>query len=359
MSSEEITMKDVVAQLGLDCDMSKGQVYIACPMCAKNERQKKLNINFSKNVFRCNKCDVHGGPIAFWGMYRGLTDPKEIAKDYFKAAGKTEKVKTPAAKADAPASSYEEEVVASLEKRNAAYKALINETALSDSHLAALKKRGLSEETIIKNEYRSVQMFDLKKLAQKVQKEHGVVLDNVPGFYTEDGTWTLRKFQSGIMIPQRNGRGEIQGFQIRFDNPKGDCPRYISLSSRDMENGAPAHSYCHLARGKKGCKTVILTEGALKADVISDLTGYTVIAVPGVNSRKYLPDALKSLKWYGLEKVLIAFDMDKTTNVHVLNALERLKKEISSLGLEYCVLNWDEKYKGLDDYLYAKREALL
>ena len=351
--SDEITMKDVVFQLGIDCDTSKGQTYIVCPICAKNERQKKLNINFKKNVFRCNKCDISGGPIAFWGLYKGLSDPKEIAKDYFKTVKGSGKEKALPEK-KAPEEEYVEEYVAPVEKRDLAYRALLTETTLSQKHREDLRKRGLSDDAITRNEYRSVPMYNLRKLAQKIQKEHGVILEGIPGFYTNDGAWELRKFKSGILIPQKNGKGQIQGFQIRFDEAREDSPRYISLSSRDMDNGSPAHAYCHLRPGKKGARTVILTEGALKADVISYYTGYSVLALPGVNSRKYLPAAIRDLKRFGLKKIVIAFDMDKKWNEHVLKALDGLKSELSEMDVDHSTLNWDENYKGFDDYLYNK-----
>lgn len=56
-------------------------VYVDCPFCG--DRRGKMNVNFVKNVWRCNYCDEHGGtmPLPNWS-YRllriiwreGLTD---------------------------------------------------------------------------------------------------------------------------------------------------------------------------------------------------------------------------------------------------------------------------------------------
>lgn len=34
-------------------------VYVDCPFCG--DRRGKMNVNFVKNVWRCNYCDEHGG----------------------------------------------------------------------------------------------------------------------------------------------------------------------------------------------------------------------------------------------------------------------------------------------------------
>lgn len=353
----KINIRDVVMHLGLDCDTTKGQVYIACPECAKNANQKKLNINFGKDVFRCNKCGRSGGPIALWGLYRHIADSKEAFKDYMKTI---ESGKPAAVRVSTPKKEPVPDVPsAEISVLDATYNALIRECSLSKAHLDSLKKRGLSEETILRNQYRSYPLHSLEKLAQKIQKENGCILQGIPGFYVNDkNIWQIREFKSGILIPQRNGKNQIQGFQIRFDEAGKDSPRYISLSTRDMKSGAPSHTYCHFRPGEKGCSKVILTEGALKADVISELSGYSVLAVPGVNSRSYLGDALESLKNYGLQEVLLAFDMDRNENVYVKKALENTEKEIEAAGFNYTVLCWDPAYKGLDDYLLAKKTSL-
>lgn len=101
---------------------------------------------------------------------------------------------------------------------------------------------------------------------------------------------------------------------------------------------------------------VILTEGPLKADIISQYTGLPVLAIPGVNAISLLERALYDLKNAGLRKILIAFDMDLYENIHVQNALDRLKNMLAAYRIPHSQLVWDKNYKGLDDYLVANKK---
>lgn len=39
-------------------------VYVDCPFCG--DRRGRMNVNFVKNVWRCNHCDAHGGMLALY-----------------------------------------------------------------------------------------------------------------------------------------------------------------------------------------------------------------------------------------------------------------------------------------------------
>lgn len=96
----------------------------------------------------------------------------------------------------------------------------------------------------------------------------------------------------------------------------------------------------------------IITEGALKGDIIARYLNRGVIAVAGVSSfptdfgqdlRKQLPE---------LKKVTIAFDTDYTRNPNVGGAMRRLQATLERAGLKVETVHWAEsKGKGLDDYL--------
>ena len=97
-----------------------------------------------------------------------------------------------------------------------------------------------------------------------------------------------------------------------------------------------------------------LTEGALKADVASVLSGGAMfIAVPGVNAAKCLPDTLSQLN---IKKVYEAFDMDKQVNNHVRKALKNIYNILNMYGIEVQTCTWNPWYKGIDEYfLYRKQ----
>ena len=60
---------------------------------------------------------------------------------------------------------------------------------------------------------------------------------------------------------------------------------------------------------------------------------------------------------YGLNEVMIAYDMDSETNKDVRAQLERLRGILNDIGIKHRTLRWNDKYKGLDDWLVESDEA--
>ena len=356
-----VTMQQAAELAGFSLDYGKAKTETTCPFCGK---PKKFRITITSNEFpegaaHCFRCGVHLTPIQMYAYALGLdfnSDEgiKEAAKNWYKSqrGQKTERQ---------PKKQLSEVKVMNIQSvdvenanvytRNATYTELLKLLTLKDCHHDNLIKRGLSEEIIKKNGYKS---FPTSKKCREIIVQNllqsGCVLEGVPGFYKGKDSWEMVDVGEGFLIPQRNGFGQIQGFQIRKDAGV----RYISLSTRDMEHGSPAHAVCHLARGEKGLHEIIITEGPLKADIIAYLTGYSVLAVPGVNSLSFIPQALKDLKEKGLVQVYIAYDMDIRTNEHVQKAEQKLKGILSALSIPYTTLYWDEEDKGLDDWAVKK-----
>ena len=103
-------------------------------------------------------------------------------------------------------------------------------------------------------------------------------------------------------------------------------------------------------------KVVTLTEGALKATVASILAGNKpFIALLGVKNQSQLPDECRWLKEHGTERINIAFDMDYKTNEVVKQALNDAIQTILAAGLTVNHQPWPPEYKGVDDYLAARR----
>ena len=42
-------------------------VYVDCPFCG--DRRGKMNVNFQKNVWRCNYCGKYGGMLALYAEF--------------------------------------------------------------------------------------------------------------------------------------------------------------------------------------------------------------------------------------------------------------------------------------------------
>lgn len=221
---------------------------------------------------------------------------------------------------------------------------------LSEEHRAKLTSRGLTDVQIDVNGYCSVPGPHFGRTVARLLSGHD--LRGVPGFYREQGQWQMVTPGPGFLIPVRDSQRRLRGFQVRRDE---GSPRYLWLSSASKPEGQSSGAPVHFAQPEliPAQRRVFVTEGALKADVISARLQAPVIGLPGVSTwprgfgrglRRRFPE---------LKTILLCFDSDFRTNEHVTKALFNLITELR-LAL-YCpaVLAWDEQFKGFDDYLVA------
>jgi conjugative relaxase-like TrwC/TraI family protein len=220
-----------------------------------------------------------------------------------------------------------------------------------------LAARDLDEKAIERHGYKSL---PTAASVHEVEKSfEGWDLTGVPGFYQEksEERWKLNinDWHSGFLVPVRNQEGRIEGFQIRRAEIKADEPRYVWLSSSSRDEGCSSGAPVHFRNVDQECVQVVITEGALKADIASNLlNGQSVLAVAGVQSfpedfgrrlKEQLPD---------LRQAVIAFDADAARNPNVQRALERLQGSLEAAGVDVRELKWEERQgKGIDDYLLA------
>ncbi|MBS5243525.1 DNA primase [Hungatella hathewayi] len=290
-------------QTSWDCD---------CPFCGK---EGKLNINLEKNVFRCNKCGEGGGQLQLYSKVYGLDRATacEQIKNYlgkgiqapeYESFKKTVKSKPEVIHADrAP-----DRVL------HQTYSTFLSMLTLSETHGKNLLERGLSMEQIQKNGYKSTPVFGFRKLTERLI-EAGCTVEGVPGFYQEeDGAWSIRfkRKCSGFLIPVRTIEGYIVGMQIRLDYPF-DHTKYIWLSSINDKMGTSSGSPIHFV-GNPRDEIVFLTEGPLKGDIASFLSGRSFACVPGVNQYANLPELIAQLKRLRVKMVYETYDMDKLLN---------------------------------------------
>ena len=360
--------------LHIQCDTRRNKTYIACPKCQsqKELRRKELKmfLNFDKDMYRCAKCGdkaslTEGGPVAFWMLMKGIDNPKDAAKDFYRQrdgipAEKRKEYKRPEPVPEKPP--------APIEVRDHTYRCLFKISRLSPKHREALKAvRCLSDQDIDRLGYKSTPR-DGKSAAAQLLKM-GCTLDGVAPFYKDkDGTWTMRLYKwPGVMMPKLNAKGQIQSVEVCMDpgkDGKFQGAKYLPFSSDMDSDGTPLpcgtgnRVFCHFRLGARGLQKVVLTEGVLKADIISTLSGYSVLSISGVNSQQYLPGALIGLSNVDIfQGVYIAFDNDFADNPHVQKALNKLKATMDSYGIPYKDISgdWPKEYKGLDDYLIAKK----
>ncbi len=349
---EKIHISDVISLLRLPYPKTgQSSYYVRCPCCDDDPRKEHLNINLVKDVFRCPRCGVSGGIFDLYSLYTGI--PRSEA---FKSISERLGVAGPASGYDRrepviPLKKADEYPINDVGIRNATYTALLAKLSLAKDHADNLLSRGLSERDIEQNGYKTTPVAGMRVLARQLQAE-GHYLSGVPGFYrNEDDEWAFVWEKRGILIPVRNRSGEIQGLQLRCDNVEHRKFRWVS--SAGQKDGCRAEGWIHVVG--KDYSQAILTEGPMKADVIHALTGKTVIAVPGVNALTKLREVLDELKTSGLQEIKTAFDMDFVVNPHVQAGYDALLSMLDTLGFRYGILLWDPQYKGLDDYIQAKK----
>jgi hypothetical protein len=196
-----------------------------------------------------------------------------------------------------------------------------------------------------------------------VRSTHPAII-GVPGFWKDEaGNLQLgnsRDYSSPLLvIPYRDDQGRIQACQLRLhrnDLRIGE-KRYRWLacpsSFRGASSGTPIH-FTFKSTDLTPGNPVIITEGALKADVLVSLRPKArVIAMSGVScSHAEIIEAARPCN------VLIAFDADYRTNPAVARQLAHLiavrEQDITIHRLKVTtrIVTW-QRYKGIDDAVLA------
>lgn len=240
-----------------------------------------------------------------------------------------------------------------------AYRTLLEHCGLSTAHRLALRRRGLLDAHIEHAGYASLERTGRAALARAIVSAVGE--DNarrVPGYILGgDGfdRWASIAGSPGLLVPCRDVHGRILGLQVRRDNPSPEQGKYAWLSSR-AQGGAGRSTFAHVPvfpswdRGE-----VVITEGPIKADVSTVLTGRFVVAIPGVSAWQRAVDLCAEVK---PRLAWVALDADLSINRHVRHALDQLRDGLTAAGIEYRVLRWPlSEGKGLDDLLLKHRDG--
>ena len=321
-------------------DRSLRQVHINCPFCG--DRRRRLYLYTDTNQFHCFNCRAHGNAVSLYARRTGLTYKNayhELLEDsvlHFPQPA----VQRPPEREPAP-----------LSQRDAVYRAMLGLLPLSEVHRAGLLARGLTDEAILQNGYRTLGYG--KELRDRIAAQLSARFDlnGIPGFFYSQSAWRMCAY-SGLLVPVRAADRRIQGVQIRRDN--ADRMKYAWMSSAGKPYGTGARSWIHVA-GDRNKKQAVITEGAIKGDVSSILTERSLfICLPGVNAISLLNDTLRELR---VTQVWEAFDMDKRCNPQVQAAVIRLRQEMKKAGIPCRMMAWDPAYKGIDDFLVRKRSA--
>lgn len=376
------TMDDVVVNL-LGLRTNKGfppanteSYRVLCPFCKKEHYT--LDVQRNKYIWSCQACGNTGGVLDLYrkvkyGEYTTMTN-KEALKEIMEYlhsesyAPVYQRVNVKTIKENKTCSPKDVHRVYARMFKMPYFK-------LRKEHEEDLLKRGLPKSRIIENGYRS---SPCEKYAYAIASEliaEGLNVSGIPGFYLDDGSlyaklkekypndeikgykpgcknWAFKCRPEGFYIPIRNSKGLIVSIQIRTKNPDA---KYVFMSSANLENGCKAVSAAHYSgRFSDMPDTVYLTEGPLKGDIATALTGRMFVAIPGISTYKAMSQAFSVLKTLGVKEVVEAFDMDRYTNENVRKSVKKIRQMAKEAGFIYTVFAWEKEYKGIDDYLVSR-----
>lgn len=347
----EIPIVEAARRGGLLLDLrtlGREEVEAACPFCGDHGMRKyHLSLNTARNVYRCNLCGAKGNSVTLYAFLRKLTNREA----YQELAEGSNVYLLPSQ----PTPKITERQPAELVVRDAVYREMLSFLTLSDAHRRNLRERGLSDERIEQNGYKSMPATESSRrlLADLVGADYELL--GIPGFYTRYGRWTVGG-PDGFLIPVRDRDGLIQGMKVRLDDAGKPNRKYRWLSTRHEENGTRSYSWIHVT-GDRTRKRAYLTEGPLKGDVASFLAHDALfVCTGGVNATKGLRETIENL---GVTEVVEAMDMDQFTNPQVMRGIKEMRKEVMGIpGLRYSKYTWNPAYKGVDDYLLSRVAAM-
>ncbi len=197
-------------------------------------------------------------------------------------------------------------------------------------------------------------------------RQNPLGLRHIPGFWIDEqgeaNLWQDRDFpQPFLLIPYRNPAGKIQACQIRFTGRvAANKKRYLWLSlpaQKSASSGTPLHfaGWKSFGRGDFFGKPLLVTEGALKADVVTNLhSKFFAIANSGISCAQELIVNTSRGK-----EIYLAFDNDYHENTAVVRQLARLLKlrlidtRENNFTAETKLLSWSQSSKGIDDALLS------
>ena len=346
-------------------------VYVDCPFCQR--RKGKLNLNLTKNVWRCNRCGKSGHMFELYAQLRDLSvsEAKLELIDLLAEQGPAPGISMGAVTGSGPRNKasrtpVEQSQRASAEEIDQTLRAMFQMLPLRAEHLEHLRTvRGLTIEQIGYLGLKSTPSYKLRHVIPRRLMEQGLTVAGVPGFFVDKSDkWTVNftSWTAGILIPVRSVDGLYSGVQIRLDRPiKDDADdaedegtKYIWLSTSSKPRGAGSGSPVNLI-GDRYARTIYVTEGALKAGIAHCLTKRTFLSIQGANNLNGLKEALYLLHETGTQQIVEALDIDKFSNPAVARGAEKIYLLARSIGMRCLSLTWNPNYKGIDDWQIALR----
>lgn len=334
---------------------------------------------------RCPVCDSDSWCQTGTGEAEGVTLCKRVASDrhkvndegvdYWVHGARTKRVESGAIPRPCVPNNVSLDSIhrATIAQRTRVYDRLLDMLDLSDAHRRALEGRGIPASLIKHARYRSlpVDWRARQEIAHELVTAFGAVAAKVPGIvpardrdgHPIAGRWTIAGL-AGLLIPVRLD-GNISAIKIRRDDAApgqldrfAKAPRYSALSSTSAGGvSAEITSHCPSWVRCKGAAVLRVTEGELKADAASALSGVPTISVPGIGQYKRAFEIVHRAR---PQLVEVVFDHDENpkTRARVDAYAEALVRALCDAGYSAVrrVIDGSEG-KGIDDVLLHRARA--
>jgi hypothetical protein len=232
------------------------------------------------------------------------------------------------------------------------YRTLLASLPLSVLHHTHLRQRGLSDEEIRRRQYRTLPPQRRAELARNLVDRFGTdVCRQIPGLYLKDDRgrrWWSLAGAVGLVIPIRTQMQHVVALSVRADDPASES-RYSFISSSKYRGPGPSARLHWPLYEDHITAYVRLTEGALKGDVATVLSGQLTLGLPGIASWR---QAIPLLQQHRVRCVRLAFDADARRNITVARALKAATQSLTAAQILVQLEVWDEADgKGIDDLL--------
>lgn len=390
----DYSILEVVRLCGLETVGSpsrKGEQKVKCPFVSG----KTFDVNVTTSTYKCwHDCtgcsgNGKGGVLALYRMFHSECETnKDAAKQIHSALYgdlKTGSKDYEARKAQIikPQKEVQKTKYASPDEIDGAYRVLLSLLPLKEKHKSNLLSRGMSAKGIEDGLYRSIpeNKEEMYALMQKLN-DMNIKLDGVPGFYKKGNSYRISLpglydkntktffYGSGFFVPSFGRNGKIFSMQIRMDDTylsrfpakQAKRRRYIWFTSSGYDSGCQAINRATYGvvdgTPRNTGNVVYVTEGALKAQVAHDIDHKhrQFCAISGIANSEAFRKFVRTQKKAGCKILVDAFDMDRNEKDTVKNAIDKLYAIAEEEGLPLQPFAWDERFKGIDDYLLHCRD---
>lgn len=354
MEYETFPIIEVARKCGLllnEKTLDRKEVEASCPFCGDRGPGKyHLFLNTGDDVYFCHNCGARGNSVTLYARQNlgGAMTNREARQRLREDDNILPMPRRPASPKPA------EELIKPLPLLHDCYYDMLQSLTLLPKHMENLRGRGLTAERIERNMYRSMpeNEGDRRLVAEMLSHFHD--LSGVPGFGKLGRWWTMTG-SNGFLVPVCTGDGLIQGLQIRRDDEDRPARKYLWLAGGKYPKTPHTKNWIHVV-GNTAAKTAYLTEGPLKGDVASALSGERLfICIAGVNSLEFLRRTILSLQ---IEKLVLVMDMDKVFKLNVQEAIREIIRIVRSIpGLKLEAEDWNPGLKGVDDLFLACRQG--